>query len=207
MRLFCFFMLTLPLAAQTSRFTLGITGGVPLGSITSSAGREESKRYTFGPLLEISFTEHITVAVNPLYKRTGWSFPPYSGVTPEVEFRFDGTRSRSHSLELPVIGKYSFGAANRRWRPFLGSGFAFQAAWQRTETRGSLRNLETNMVQSLDLGSELRTPTDVGAVASAGISLRRGRFAFVPEIRYKRWGSSSSARSRHQADFLFSIRF
>src|SRR5438045_4070089 len=133
--LLCLFV-CLPLAAQTRPFFFGLTGGIPFGRITSSVpfGPDESRRYTFGITLGAALNEHISVEFNPLYRRTGERFGLVPGFFP---FIFDGATQqvlantghvRGHSLELPVIGKYTFREAGKAWRPFAGAGFAFQTS-------------------------------------------------------------------------------
>lgn len=170
---------------------------------------EESRRYTFGPSVDLSLTGKWSVTVNPLYKRTGGSSSavPFLFIpSPESPFQYlnQSTRSRAHSLELPVIGKYRFGG---RWHPFVGTGFAFQTAWQSTEGRFVTRNAETGALTFSDFQSDRRTQTDTGVVLSTGFAFRRGPLEFSPEIRYTRWGTASPARDRQQADALLTIRF
>ncbi len=192
----------LRLGAQTPRFEFGVTGGVALNKRTQIV-RDESRRYTFGPVVEVSLVKPITVYVNPLYRRSGWSFGPTEIVPAAGQLILDTVRSRSHSLELPVIGKYSFRNTSRRWRPFVGSGFSFRTAWITSENRVIARDPETNALRIMDSKHSGRTGTDNGVVVSTGIAFRHGRIQFVPELRYTRWSNPN----RHQGDFLFSIRF
>jgi hypothetical protein len=199
----------------TPRFSFGVTGGVPLGRMTawnSALSHDESRRYTFGPSVDLSLTDKLSITVNPLYKRLGntWS----GGISlidpgPDIAFQYSNrfVSSRAHSLELPVIGKYHFGDGERRWRPFVGAGFAFQTAWMKESSELVTRDKATGELSFQSFTSERRTSTDTGVVASAGLSFRQGPLVFLPEIRYTRWGSASSARDRHQADALLTIRF
>lgn len=212
-RMFCVTVAIIgPLAAQVPQFSFGLTAGVPFaGTAPSGYWHDESKRYTIGPLLQASFTEHISIVVNPLYKRTGYSTGAFNLLRdPEGPIRVVETSSRvrGHSLELPVMGKYTFRSADKVWRPFVQSGFSFQTAWQKTEGISILSNQQLNTSTSSPFTFERRTSTDAGAVFGAGVTLRRGRLQFSPEMRYTRWGSTfSPARGRHQGDFLLTIRF
>ena len=218
----CYLLLTVAcwLAAQglTPRFSFGVTGGVPLGRISSdsnSFSSEESRRYTIGPAVDLSLTSKLSVSANLLYKRTGSStgnlfYNRFFDSGPDSAFQYgvsSAARFRAHSLELPVIGRYHFGREGSRWRPFLGTGFAFQTAWQQTNSRFLVRNKETTALTFSDIRSNRRTPTDTGVVANMGLTFKKGPLVFVPEIRYTRWGSASPARDRHQADALLTLRF
>ena len=196
------------------RVSLGVTGGVPLGRVTPghSVDKEESRRYTLGPSVDLSLTGKWSVTVNPLYKRTGSTvaYPAYffdPGPDSAVQFGNQPSRMRSHSLELPVIGKYQFGRDHSRWRPFVGTGFAFQTAWQEASNRYVTRAKDTGALTFFDNTFSRRTATDTGVILSTGLTFRRGPLQFSPEIRYTRWGSASPARNRHQADALLTIRF
>lgn len=218
MRLFLLsFAAVCSLAAQplTPRFSFGVTGGVPLGQMTPGGSflfNEESRRYTFGPSVDLSLTSKLSVTVNPLYKRTGnsWNGGFYfydPGPESPLQYSNQSVRSRAHSLELPVIGKYHFGDGESRWRPFVGAGFAFQTAWMQESNQLVTRDKASGELFFQNFTSERRTSTDTGVVASAGLSFRQGPLVFMPEIRYTRWGSASPARDRHQADALLTIRF
>jgi hypothetical protein len=63
--------------------SFGITGGA---AVTQRfyGSENESKRYTFGPRFDLWLTENISVAMNPLYKRTGYSFGYLNAPPPEI---------------------------------------------------------------------------------------------------------------------------
>src|SRR5262245_14801968 len=71
-----FLLVSIPLAAQTERFSFGVTGGVPFGRMTSRVpfGPDESRRYTAGLNAEAYLNDHVSLNFNPLYKRTGARF-------------------------------------------------------------------------------------------------------------------------------------
>lgn len=201
----------------TPRVSFGVTGGVPLGRISPDSYRyfpDESRRYTVGPAVDLSLTSKLSVSANLLYKRTGSSknflvdgfFDPGPESLIEYGYR-QSARFRAHSLELPVIGRYHFGREGGRWRLFLGTGFAFQTAWQQQNSHVVVRNKETTTLTFSDVRSEQRTPTDTGVVANMGLTFRQDPLVFVPELRYTRWRSVSPTRDKHQADALLTIRF
>lgn len=211
------FTVAATLAAQDlkPRFSFGVTGGVPLGDMMPSRSgffHEESRRYTLGPAFDLSLNSKLSVTVNPLYKRTGYSTLPFSGfidLGPDVPFQYmyGPERMRAHSLELPVIGKYHFGNNESRFRPFVGAGFAFQTAWYTTERSFTTRDVQTGALSFSDTKTERRTSTDTGVVLSTGFEFAHGPLRFTPELRYTRWGSASPTRDRQQTDALLTIRF
>jgi Outer membrane protein beta-barrel domain len=212
-------LIAAPLAGQVSgsRFSFGVTGGVPLGRMTPKyAFHDESRRYTVGPTVDVSLSANFSVSAGLLYKRRGLSFggggnQSFFFDTPvDVPFQYTAiaTGVRSHSLELPVLAKYHFGNQSRRWRPFAGTGFAFQTAFDSNVSSYFVRNKESGKVDFVRYkDSDRRRPTDTGVILSSGISFKKGPFEFSPELRYTRWGSSGSSRNRHQADALLTIRF
>ncbi len=190
MRLIFTFVLPLSLFSHNGNtYRSGVTGGVPLNRMTTSIpfGPDESKRYTFGFTVETSLNEHVSVNFNPLYKRTGVRFGPLPdanfSLPPGQQLLQSSAQVRSHSLELPVIGKYTFRDGDRKVRPFLGAGFAFQTAWQQNDNRLLIRNTATASNQSVSSSRSFRTPFDVGAVASAGLNIRQDGQSSRPEIQ------------------------
>jgi len=205
------FLISLPLALQAQTISVGVTGGLPLDKTTSTVGigTVDNKRYTVGVSIEGYLNEHVSLDFNPLFKRTDsssvTSFP--LGIAAPTLTQLVETTSRNHSLELPLIGKYTFRQRGDTWRPFVGAGFAFQTAWQ-TDRKQSVFSGD-NLVPLALLAKPVdqRSPFDVGAVFSSGIRMQRGRFQLVPELRYTRWGGSNMTHHRDQPELLFSIRF
>jgi hypothetical protein len=201
---------TLIAQSNPAKISLGLTGGIPIAQ--SDRPDDESRRYTFGPRVDFSLTEHIQVTVNPLYKRLGRSFDlglfpsgtDLSGVQGPIYTSF---RMRAHSLELPVIGNYYFGDPDRKWRPFAGAGFALRTAWMETATRAFVRDTPGSSLEPRVFETSGRTSIRTGVVFAGGVAFRYGRFTFVPEFRYTFWGAPDVVIPRHQADALFSIRF
>jgi hypothetical protein len=194
--------------AQDRPFTFGFTAGAPLTKGVNF-GNDESRRYTLGILGEYRFTDHISVQVNPLYRRTGTSsFFRGSFITgPNTEILTGATRDRSHNLDLPVLGKYYFGAPTRSWRPFLGAGFSLNTAWREFEVNQLERNTATGETKSSVIRSSSRVRLDTGAVAAAGVDFRVPRVHIAPEFRYTFHGGYTEAnRRRNQVDFLVSFR-
>lgn len=214
--LFAFIAIVHPAPAQV-QFHAGVTGGVPI-THTFHSPRDESRRYTLGPLIELSFLNNFAISVNPLYKRNGYTAqflpllqgslpgsPGGGGISQPI---LSSVRARGHSWELPVMGKYYFGSPDRSWRPFAATGYSFQRSYSEFDNTVFNFNSQTGQatLSSFSSSSEW-TPLRVGAIAAAGIEIRGGsRFSLLPEIRYTRWGDRSIGK-QDQVDFLFSIRF
>jgi len=208
MRVSIAFIFTLPLLAQESRFSYGVTGGVPLSGTGKSyfGYNNESPRFTVGPRFEYRFINHVSLIVNPLYRQVGNSnsfldsnIPGSNEETLSYNFR-----TRGHNLSLPILGKYTFRSRQEKLRPFLTTGFSLHTTWLREEAakapaapvlRGGLN------------------PT--GAVSSSQASY----WVEVSNIDLDDTNSAPSSatpllvlgndpvKGRHQSDFLFSIRF
>lgn len=216
MRLFLF-LLAAPLAfAQSERISFGLTGG---GALTRPTSKnpfvpDESRRYILGPDVRFALTENVSLRFNPLYRRLGQTLGGVLGevpLRPNEEFIGGVTRLRGNTIELPVLGQYHFGGANRKWRPFAGAGFSFQRTFgQRQKNAFQVRNTETGSIQTAESYPARPSVSEVGAVFATGIEFKWKRLRYSPEFRYSLWPGSTPApfrASRGQFDALFSIRF
>jgi hypothetical protein len=219
MRLTCILLLAFArLSAQAPYFSFGLSGGVPLSRGTGSIpyGPDQSPRYTLGLNLEASFTDHISVVFNPNYRRTGVDYGIVPGsvlsagsvivILAQPLVANSGT-VRSNSLELPVIGRYTFQRPSEKVRPFAGAGFALQTAWQTVHNTVTLADQTSNTTQTYNSLTTNRTAFDTGVVVSAGAVVRQGRFRYLPELRFTRWGNANTSHFRSQLEALFSVRF
>jgi hypothetical protein len=223
-------LLSLPLVAQERRFTFGITGGVPLGSLRAqgygptgngdaapvSIGQE---RYTAGLSFEAYFNDHLSVDFNPLYRRsTAQAFSSHQagviinpGATPTVQYIDESLTTQNYSIQMPVVGKYTFRDAGETWRPFVGAGFGFQTAWQNNRQTTSISQVTPpgplSVFDSKATSYDSWATFDSGAVFSAGVRLSTGRFQFVPEFRYTRWGAANNTQGRNAPEILVTFRF
>src|SRR5580704_18439105 len=104
----------------------GVEGGVwttaDIGNPTSpSAGilHLESKRYVVGPMLELRLPLRLSVELDALYRRLGFTEHFDYG---DYCCGFSVLRERDNSWEFPATLKY--GISNRFLRPFIGVGAA-----------------------------------------------------------------------------------
>ncbi len=214
-------LLAIPLLAQTPRLSFGAIGGVRL---TDGVPRQdESRRYTVGPAIEAGFGDHLAVEFNALYKRYGSSFQPLGSVGivggilgvrasgsiigPPYEYLYYATRSRAHSWEFPLLGKYYFGGRSRTPRLFVQTGYAFQRSWTENAVSMIQKNVETGEVSLFNQKYRSHTPVSVGAVFGGGFTRKAGPVTIAPSFRYTRWGVRYDGANRNQAEFLLGLWF
>jgi hypothetical protein len=180
---------------------------------------DTSRRYTVGPSVEFAVTDHFSVQFNPLYRRFRSDLPFHITTSPTL-FQTStgitstgtqtigyGYRTSTNAWELPLIAKYYFGRPDSSWRFFAGTGYSFALGWQRTKGTQSFQTSQDPSVSIVPIDFSYRTPTQVGAVFSEGVSWQKGRWALAPELRYTRWGNSGGPRHRNQFDLLVTLRF
>ncbi|MEX2261872.1 MAG: porin family protein [Bryobacteraceae bacterium] len=199
--LLSFFSAAERVAAQL--FSFGLKGGVPLlepaRTNNISWVNDESRRYTFGPAIEFRLPDNFSVEANLLYSRIGSTSNFLDTYV---------SRTRSHSVELPLLGKYTFMPESRTWRPFVSSGFAFRKIW--SVTAGTYPNFDPagNVIGNAAFRSGSRSGLHVGAVFGGGVRLKTKLFDIVPEFRYVRWGAGTgTVTNANQAGFLVGIHF
>jgi hypothetical protein len=195
----------LPALAQI-RFSFGALGGVRLSRGAPEGYHDESRRYTLGPAIEVSFGEHLAAEVDVLYKRFGYSdfFALTSGLPDNIPVAYDSARGRSHSVEIPVLGKYYFGARSSPGRFFVATGYSFQRSWT-TSTSEVLQTSPYATIESFNIPGS--APTEVGAAFGAGWARKKGPLTFQPAFRYTHWGARFDAASRNQLEILLGLWF
>lgn len=195
--------------AQERPFQFGFTAGVPITD-GLRANPDFSKRYTLGVLGEYRFTDHISLFVNPLYRRTGTDYQfNYQPVfdNPNQSAKVHGT-VRSHVLDLPIMGRYTFLNPDRKWRPFFALGFSLNTSWRETKSLEVITNNTTGQSTTNSTAFNTRTNFYTAALAGAGIDYRFAKFHVLPEFRYSYHGANNSTgREANQVDFLLSFRF
>lgn len=193
MKLSCslFFVNALLLLAQPVQF--GVKGGV---SFTDPVriGVDESRAYTVGPMLEVRLPRGFAIETGLQYKRLGTSG--------DIQFEGDQYlfRTRGHSVELPIVGKYYFRSGGN-WSPYAGGGVAVRRSFQTAE--GSA------------FGSVVRrtlydlSPYGVGPVVAGGVQFRLGPLKVGPEIRYTHWNEENERipRNANQVELMVGLSF
>src|SRR5690349_18200579 len=94
--------LLLTAAGAPGQFSFGVKGGIPATDAFEASGgfRQESKRYTVGPTVELGLPLRLGVEFDALYKRLGYSD------TAEIFGTRSYTSFRASSWEFPLILKY-----------------------------------------------------------------------------------------------------
>jgi hypothetical protein len=198
----------LPALAQTPHFSFGAMGGARLSrGAPGGSYHDESRLYAVGPALEVSVGEHLAMELNALYRRFGNSSVSAStSGSPSGAMIIMSTRSRAHSLEFPILGKYYFGRRNPRGRFFVATGYSFQRSWI-ASAFGALPATPpsggTVGVHGISIGPR----TIVGAAFGAGATRKAGPLTIAPAFRYTRWGYRPDSASRNQLEILLGLWF
>lgn len=167
--------------AQT--FTFGVLGGVRTTGLFTGNLTDESRRYVIGPSADLRLPLHLSVEIDALYRRFGYSD---TFVVPIVPGSLTVTRERDNSWEFPVLAKYHLPI--RGLHPFAGAGIAPRTISGRADQSGYTVNFLTGLPSQPFSGS-YKTSYDptVGLVIAGGAELGVGRIRFTPQIRYTRW--------------------
>ena len=219
LRLVSLICLPLSLFAQPSQgrwFRVGFTGGVPLMNANANKTTAQGvgtagihwDRYAVGVSFEAYLNDHISVEFNPLHRRTtaNQTLATYNPATGATTTTLNGYEN--YVIDLPVIGKYTFGEVDANWRPFAGAGFAFNTALQTVNVQTAQQFYSGRPAIFVPQSSYNQwAPWDTGAVFDAGVRFRLGWAEFSPELRYTRWGGANLTHSRNQPEFLLSVRF
>jgi opacity protein-like surface antigen len=171
----------MPVAAQT--ITFGIKVGAPivepfvLNDHTSDLNNYtfSTKRYTFGPTVEVSLLYHLSFEGDSLYKRLNYvSYP----------FGFDSFQATTSadSWEFPLLIKRYF---NIGLHPYASGGLSIR------HIAGGSTNFTNGEFQSTGEPWEIVARTTIGFAASGGVDLRKGPIHFQPEIRYTHWDKAN----------------
>lgn len=198
----------LPALAQTPHFSFGAVVGARLSRGAPRSSHEESRLYAIGPAFEVSFGEHLAVEFDALYRRFGNShvFPLPVGPSGQP-VAFISTRTRAHSVEFPILGKYYFGHQNPRGRFFVATGYSFQRSW----ITSSSEVLQTSPPSGVNVGvaglGGPGAPTVVGAAFGAGVARKMGPLSMAPAFRYTRWSTRIDGASRDQIEILLGLWF
>jgi hypothetical protein len=199
----------LPALAQTPHYSFGAMGGARLSrGALGGTHHDESRLYAVGPAFEVSVGEHLAVELNALYRRFGSSnVSTWTSGSPSAIETVTSTRTRAHSVEFPVLGKYYFGRRNPRGRFFVATGYSFQRSWITSA-------YEVLSVRPPHGGSVVihgllgpGTPTVMGAAFGAGAARKTGPLTIAPAFRYTRWSLRPDGASRNQLEILLGFWF
>jgi hypothetical protein len=165
---------------------VGVEGGVRTTSNVSGSLTSESKRYIVGPTVDIRLPLRLSVEVDALYQRFGFTGYENSCCGNAI------LRERANSWEFPMILKYHISAG--RLHPFAGVGYAPRVVHGTDVVSGSsLTGISGNPPTGIYTYFVNRFDTNYsvthGVVVSGGVSLGAGHLRFTPEVRYVHWNA------------------
>jgi len=154
---------------------------VPVGNGGSSHSND---RYVVGPTFEFHLPLHLSLEVDALYRRSGFSINGFYVGFANVAV---------NDWQFPVLLKYEFpyGPA----RPFFDAGLVF-------------REVSSNAVSPL---SPLNASSH-GFAVGGGVAIKLGRARLSPQIRFSHWNNAAFANeavtsTSDQADLLVGFTF
>ncbi len=197
-------------SAQT--VSVGVKGGVAL--IDQAGNSDESRPYIVGPSIEVHLFGGFAVEADALYQRLGASsiFSAFSLLAGSpislagAPISYEAARQRGNAWEFPLLGKYYFRARTSAWRPYLATGYNFRTIGVHTTATGIVTD-QNGVSHAFSFRESFRSDLGIGATFAAGVRLRAGRIAVLPEVRYTRWGSSDNLTRKNEAAFLLGINF
>ncbi len=197
------FLVILPAFPQKLDF--GLKTGVPLtdafkhglaAPLSPRTYTSDTRRYTFGPTVELRLPLGIGIEFDALYKRLGYDS---SILSPAAT-----AETRANSWEFPLLVK--FRSPGILFRPFVDGGFSFR-------TLTGVKQFVTGLAGG-NTPPELRDKNSKGYVIGAGFEIGPPFVKFSPEFRFTRWGSENFRdtlnllrTNQNQADFLIGITF
>lgn len=171
------------------QITVGVEGGVRTTDDVSGSLTSESKRYIVGPAVDIRLPKRLSVEVDALYQRFG--FTGYENACCGLGSAI--VRERANSWEFPAILKYHLPV--RLAHPFVGAGYAARVVHGKDVSSGSYLSgiTENPPMDVYTYFYNQRTPTNYsvtqGVVVSGGVSFGAGHLRFTPEVRYVHWNT------------------
>jgi hypothetical protein len=192
------------LSAQTQRFTIGATGGMPADTPLGATGSDMP--FVLGPTVNVRIFSRLSLETGVLFHRMGQRNA--TGLFAGNNLLLVLSTERGCAIEIPMLAKYYFVSERRLWRPFVNAG--------PTVRRTSLHSQNfTSLLSGTPInftGSPLITTNSVkwkvDPTVGAGVDFKAGRFHLAPEARYSYWGAGKNTLVRkNQVDFLLGFRF
>lgn len=182
--------------------TLGVLGGGRATDDVTPFATPESRRYVFGPSIELDLPLRLAIEVDALYHRVGYE---YGSTTSDPAFM---ERERANSWEVPLLLKYKLPVP--AIKPFVEVGIA-----PRTIS-GTVTDsvTSTNPFTASYAGSytyKATYPASVGLVVGGGVQLSVGRLQISPQARLTQWTGNpifeinGLESTRQQLDLLVGV--
>jgi len=171
-----------PAIAQS--VSVGIKAGARLGdefSDTSVTLHDESKRYTFGPMVDLKLPLRLSLELDALYQPVGYNVHNF-------DFTFVTSRERSNSWQFPIVAKYRLPGV-LRIAPYVGVGYAPRLVYG-SRVDGQINyDLQGHITAVSSTKLDTTYDTTHGLVIEGGVTIPVSHFHISPEIRYTRWNS------------------
>jgi len=208
--LLLFFELVGSVWGQT--LSLGVKGGLRSTEDVSgfSVISQESQRYIVGPFAEFRLPWHISVEVDALFRRVGYT----SGFGNVLSSGI--IRERSNSWEFPMVAKYRL--PFRLVHPFVGVGYAPRVVHGSDISSGQFLSSPTTYTSFVNQRSDTQYSPTHGIVAAGGVDWGGRPFGITCELRFVHWndpylqqyggdGSYFIQSSQNEVFLMVGIRF
>lgn len=160
--------------------SVGVKGGVRTTNAVYGQLGDESKRYVVGPAVEFELPHKLSLEIDALYSRHGYSRGiDFRGLFSSFE------RERANSWEFPVLVKGNF--ALGRQHLFAGAGYSAQNIRGVVDGLTIVTDRATNRSQASRFQSPTHWNVGHGFVTAAGLRFTKGYLQISPEFRYTRW--------------------
>jgi len=164
----------------------------------------KTKRYTFGPTVELRLPHGLGIEFDALYNRLNYDFYFFSSRPSSGQLStFSSTGADRWSFPILLKWRYTL----HRVSPFIDGGVSFD----------HISRVESNFTNGkTSTPPELTNPSSEGFVTGGGIEFHAVRHVhFAPEIRYTRWRSrnftpafgTTFGKNRNETAFLLGVTF
>ncbi|HBY58378.1 MAG TPA: hypothetical protein DEH78_01060 [Solibacterales bacterium] len=200
MRLRLLLLAAVAAAAQAQSIGWGVKAGVPFTDFFNAARAgnvsysQFTRRYTFGPMVDLRLPLGVGIEANALYKRFRYERDSAAGPGGA-----DG-----NFWEFPLLLKYRMPGV--LVRPYVAGGFSFR-------TIQGLAAFGADLLPGGD-PPELRDNSARGVVLGTGLEVKLIKVRVAPEVRFTRWGSRAFddlrgglESRRNQLEFLVGLTF
>ncbi|MBI3278344.1 MAG: outer membrane beta-barrel protein [Acidobacteria bacterium] len=197
-------------AEALAQLSGGFKVGVPLTDAFDIASNpaaprtylSKTRRYIFGPQVELRLPAGIGIEFNALY--TNLNFSSVSLLTTALGLNYI---TDADSWEFPLLLKYRFKSGSSL-RPFVGTGASFRRITD-------IDRIGSFLTGRADESPELRDKNAIGFVIGGGVEIKALFLRISPELRFTRWGAENFIdgltnvlhSSRNQGVFLVGIHF
>ena len=206
------FLAALP--AYPQLFSFGVKAGVPFVSPYSATTQISGfpttgafqDHFIVGPTAEVHLPFHLSLEVDALYRRNGFS--ELGGITNL------SIKTTPNDWQVPLLVKYEIGSAPIR--PFLNAGVVYRHAAGISGVPTAIIIVGTGTtlcpVTGCPYVATTANPNTVGYAAGAGLTFKLLHIRIAPEVRFTQWDKSPLTATyintdKKQLDLLVGITF